>query len=188
VISVNDPPVAVATVSPLPVLTPGNTNWIVLSPNGSNAPVILDATGSFDPENDPLQFLWVEGELPVILGGGPRLTNTFSAGEHAVVLIADDGTDTGAGEFTFLVLSPGEAVGEVVLMLDQSGMPRRAMRPLLASLKASIASLDRGNTTAGANQLRAFLNKIRAQVAPHDPQLAADLTAAVELILRTIGQ
>jgi len=35
---------------------------------------------------------------------------------------------------------------------------------------------------------RAFLNKIRAQVAPVHPQLAADLTAAVDLILQTMGQ
>lgn len=182
---VNDVPLPRATVSPLAALTPGDTNWLVLSPNGSNAAVILDASASTDPEGDALEFLWLEGGVP--FGGGVRLTNVFPAGHHIVTLLADDGTDTAAGVFTFAVVSPGEAIEAVLLMVDSSALPENRLRPLRATLKAGVASAERGNLNACANQLRAFLHKVSAQVAPHDPALAAELTAACQAILRAIG-
>jgi len=39
-------------------------------------------------------------------------------------------------------------------------------------LKAATASTDRGQNVAAANQLHAFQNKVRAQIAPSDPALA----------------
>jgi hypothetical protein len=184
VVSVNDPPVPRATVSPLAILDPANTNRIVLSPNGSNAVVILDASGSTDPEGDAMEFFWLENS--VVLGGGLRFTNVFTVGEHTVTLLADDGTDAATATVMFLVIAPGEAVEEILLMLNSSGLAENRLRPLRASLKAVSATLERGNLNTAANQLRAFLNKVRAQVAPGDPALAAELTAACEALLRVM--
>jgi hypothetical protein len=44
--------------------------------------------------------------------------------------------------------------------------------PLRAALAAAIASIDRSNPTAAINQLQAFQNQVRAQVAPLDAALA----------------
>jgi hypothetical protein len=52
---------------------------------------------------------------------------------------------------------------------------------LLATLKAASASFERGNLVAGLNQLHAFQNKVRAQVA--DAVLADQLTKAAQVVM-----
>ena len=54
---------------------------------------------------------------------------------------------------------------------------------MLASLAAAAASFDRGNITAGDNQLQAFQNKLRAQVMPFDAALAGELTRAAQEVI-----
>jgi len=60
----------------------------------------------------------------------------------------------------------------LALLVDDSNLARKSKRPLIATAKAALASLDEGNMHAGISQLQAFQNKIRAQVAPTDPALA----------------
>ena len=50
-------------------------------------------------------------------------------------------------------------------------------------MKASAASFDRGSNQSGINQLSAFQNKVRAQVAKTDPALAAELIASAQAII-----
>jgi hypothetical protein len=186
VVSVNDAPVARATIEPLAARPPGETNWVVISPNGSNALVILDASLSSDSENDPLQFFWTEAGEVTPFATGVRTTNEFAAGFHALLLTVDDGVDSAMGELSFDVLTPGEAVEEVVLMVNGSILPRRTKRPLLATLKACVATFDRGNMTAALNQLQAFQNKVRAQVGRSEPGLADELIGACEVIAAAV--
>jgi len=54
---------------------------------------------------------------------------------------------------------------------------------LLATLSAAMASFERGNVDSGANQLRAFQNKVRAQVARIDAVLADELINATQQIM-----
>ena len=84
---------------------------------------------------------------------------------------------------TVHVLTGGETVDDLILLVDQANLERRNKRPLIASLKAVTASLDRGNFTAGANQLHAFQNKVRAQIAPSDPALAQSLIDGAQNII-----
>ncbi len=59
------------------------------------ASVLLDATGSFDPEGGPLQFLWSVGGTD--LSSEPQVSVVFSAGLHEVTLTVvdqDGGVDT----------------------------------------------------------------------------------------------
>jgi hypothetical protein len=60
-------------------------------------------------------------------------------------------------------------------LLDLVNSQWKRPQPLLANLNAALASIDRGHATSAINQLQAFLNQVRAQVAPSNPTLAATL-------------
>jgi len=75
---VNDPPVAIAHVSPLFQFIIDQTNQWILSLNNSNATVVLDGSSSSDVDNDPLTYSWTEGTNG--LGGGILASNLFDVG------------------------------------------------------------------------------------------------------------
>jgi len=54
---------------------------------------------------------------------------------------------------------------------------------LLATLEAALASFERGSLRSGVNQLGAFQNKVRAQVARKEGALAAAWIASAEEII-----
>ncbi len=59
----------------------------------------------------------------------------------------------------------------------------RNTRPLIASLEAACASFHRGNLIASANQLRAFQNKVSAQVMPINSALAEEWILTVQQVI-----
>ena len=68
-------------------------------------------------------------------------------------------------------------------MLISSTLPRKSLPPLLATLKAATDAIQRGSSGAAINQLRAFQNKVRAQIASSDPALAAHLIDMAQRII-----
>jgi hypothetical protein len=78
------------------------------------------------------------------------------------------------------VITTAQAV-ERLVALCQSGAARP--QPLVATLLAALASIDRSNLTAALNQFQAFQNKVRAQVAPLDPALADTFIVATQNII-----
>jgi hypothetical protein len=86
--------------------------------------------------------------------------------------------DIGAYEF---VLAPEDALQRLIGVLDDSGLAHP--RPLEATLQAALAAIQRGNSTAAINQLHAFQNKVRAQVAPSYPALAASFIQAAQRVI-----
>ena len=64
----------------------------------------------------------------------------------------------------------------------------RRSQPLVASLSAALHSIERGNPVSAINQLRAFQNKVCAQVAPANPALAASfIERALEVVEAVSG-
>jgi hypothetical protein len=185
--SVNDAPMAIARVLNLVHLRAGLTDGFIISPNNSNGLVVLDGSLSRDVENDPLTFTWFRDGGAPPFAAGATVSNLFSVDSHTVLLVVDDGQDSGTARLDVEVITPGMALEEVLLLLAGSNLPRDRSRPLVATLKAAMASFDRGDFTSPASQLRAFQNKVRAQVAPANPALAASLNQAVEQILNAIG-
>jgi len=184
VLPVNDSPIARIQLAPLAVF-PGLTNLMIISPDGSNAVVDLDASQSTDVENDPLHYTWSEGTN--LLATGLDATNRMSVGPHLLTLEVSDGQKTGSDTASFDVLRPAESVGIVLMLLDDSGLQRSRRRGLEATLKAAAASFERGDGIPAVNQLQAFQNKVLAQVLPTDPVLAAQLIEAAQTLIEAVG-
>ena len=89
--------------------------------------------------------------------------------------------DIGAYEF----VSPELLVQRLIELVNESSLSTK--RPLLASLEAALSSLERENTLSAINQLRAFQNKVRAQVEPVVSAPAAALIQSAEEIIDAIG-
>ena len=68
-------------------------------------------------------------------------------------------------------------------LMAQAGFRWPRDRPLLATLSAALHSIERGNSRSAVNQLLAFQNKVRAQVARSDPALAASFIQAAQAVI-----
>jgi hypothetical protein len=179
----NHPPVARLSIAPLAEF-PGVTNRFIISPNGLNAVVVLDASGSSDPDQDPLQFeWWADAQL---LGTSVVCNHLFPVGVYPVSLVVSDGTATATASITFEIITPSEAVGIVAKMVLESGLARNRQQPLLVTLDAAVAAFARRNNIAGLNELHAFENKLRAQLAAADPTLADALMRSAQVITQAL--
>lgn len=183
---VNDVPYAVVEVSPLFAVAGGGTNLFILSPNNSNVVVLLDASKSWDVENDPLEFAWFEAGATKAFAGGVRTTNLLTVGSYVVTLVASDGQEAGTTTVAFEIIRPSRAVAQIYVLIEDADVAPRNKQPLYASLNAAILAFERGNFIAGTNILEAFISKVQAQIAPVDAVLADELIRAAREIIRTM--
>ena len=109
-------------------------------------------------------------------------------GAHEIVLWLDDtfplGTNGAALKLD--VIAPAEAVGIVMDLLTNAPLAGNRRQPLWASLNTAAAAFARADFIAGANQLDAFENKVRAQIAPSDPLLAESLLQAARTVIEGV--
>jgi len=181
--SVNDAPIARIAISPLTQVL-GITNKVVVAGVCADAAVILDGSGSSDVEHDPLTYEWMEGTNS--LGSTAIVTNQFVVGTHEITLTVNDGALDGVANEIVDVVSPAQGLGIIIACLDDSELTRGNVRPLIASLMVAAASFDDCRTIPGINQLKAFQHKVRAQVAPGNPDLAARLIEAAQQIIDAV--
>ncbi len=159
---------------------PGQTGLYALALDGAKACLILSGSGS-DPDGDPLQFSWAwDGANTAATAW---LTNCFDLGCHTATLTVSDGRATCSAEVRFCVITAGEAVEQCVALVTNANLDQKNKRPLIASLKAAGASFDRGSQESALNQLKAFQNKVRAQIAPRWPAEAAAFIRCAQSIL-----
>jgi len=170
----------------VPVADASATDRTVISGNNSNAVVHLDGTRSTDADGDPLTYAWlVDGGL-VPVATGAIASIVLEVGTHTITLVVDDGQATDTDVIEVDVLTAGEAVDEIIAVLNAADLGGKNKRPLIASLKAAIASFDRGNNQSGANQLEAFLHKVEAQIGRTNPVAAEALRRAVQEVLDAV--
>jgi hypothetical protein len=187
----NHCPVAVAKASPNCDIGPNATSGtIVISVNNSNGCVMLDGSMSYDPDGDPLTYVWwadLDGDgVKERFASGAIVTNCFELGTHDIMLVVDDGRCMDTNSITVEVLSACEAVELLIDKVNNADLGRRNKRPLIASLKAACASFDRGNCVSGVNQLQAFQNKVRAQIGRVNTALADEIIALAQKLIDCI--
>jgi hypothetical protein len=181
--SVNDAPLARIEVSPLTQVL-GITNKVVVAAVCGDATVILDGSASSDADGDPLTSEWTEGTNS--LGSTAIVTNQFAIGTHEISLTVNDGALTNMANEIVEVVSPAQGLGIIIAYIEETDLGRRNGRPLIASLKAAAASFEDCHPIPGVNQLEAFQNKVRAQIAPLDEELAAKLIEAAQQIIDAV--
>ena len=100
--------------------------------------------------------------------------------------MVDDGQCSATASVTVEIITPCEAIEEIILAVNNADLDRRNNRPFIASLKAACASFDRGNCVSGVNQLEAFQNKVRAQIGRVNAALADEIIALTQKVLDCI--
>lgn len=117
---------------------------------------------------------------------GPVDTSTL--GPQVVTCTAEDvAGNNSTADGTYTVITPAEAAGNLVEDIEDSGVLGPGEESLTGLLASAVASLDRGNETAGRNKLNAFINEVNAR-AGHSisAEDAEALIAAALLILQGI--
>jgi hypothetical protein len=167
-------------VSPLSQF-PGVTNLTVIAPNKRDARVLLDGSSSSDEDGDPLHFTWLDGTN--IKATTAVATNMLAAGTHWISLIVDDGEDTAVKTVELDVITPSQAVGLLISMVEQADSNGRNKRPLVEQLSVATLAFDRGNAILAVNHLRLFQRMVRAQNRMIDAGTAEQLVATAEEII-----
>jgi hypothetical protein len=143
--------------------------------NFTNPPMFVDLTGG----NFRLQ-----PNSPCIDAGNNSYVTT-ATDLDGNPRISDGIVDVGAYEFVF---TRDMEISRLVLMTEDSNVEIKKKKPLLATLEAALASFDRGNVTSGINQLKAFQNKVEAQVARIDAALAREMIDRAQGIIEEVQQ
>jgi len=157
--------------------TPDSTCTYPFPTNGvgniTNAPLFVDTNDWADLRLQPNSPCIDAGNNDFVttltdLDGNPRIINGI--------------VDMGAYEF--VPLSPAEQVAYLILLIDGSDL--RNKRPLLASLEAALASIERGSHYSAMAQLGAFQSKAAAQVNRHDPVFALKLMLKADEVIAAL--
>jgi hypothetical protein len=178
-------PVAVIDVSPLADLGDAVPGLIVISANGENACVTLDGSQSSSEGGTALTYVWVvDGD---IVGTTVAVELCLSVGSHEVTLMVNDGTAEGQTTVTVDVLSPAEAIEELIMVVNDSIIARSNKQPFLATLKTAAAAFERGSYGSALNRLtKAFQNKVNAQVGKTNPDVADEWNRIAQVIVDAV--
>jgi hypothetical protein len=178
---------ALLIVNQAPVADASATATLVSPPNGVHATVILDGSRSSDSDGDPLQYLWLStlnAQPSTVLATGAVAVVQLPVGVHPILLVVSDGLASATNAITVEVITPAQAVQRLIAHVESSW---RRSQPLLATLSAALRSIERGNSVSAINQLQAFHQKVRAQVAPSDPTLAASYIQMAQEIIEVLS-
>jgi len=179
----NIAPIAVASASPTQLTSTNGTN--------ATATFTLNGSGSFDPDpGTTLTYQWLFDLVPVATTANASVTLTLGIGTHEVDLIVSDGLATDSDRVTVTVFANGQQASTVALgsQVNALSLPADTKAALNDSLNAAASSFAKGNTTAGANQLKAFQNKVKAQSGKKISTATANaLIAAAQKIINAAG-
>jgi len=115
----------------------------------------------------------------------PSSGSGFPIGTTSIACTATDHAgNTVSCQFQVTVLGPRDMLVRLIALVRAQAL---RPQPLLATLDAALASIDRDNTTSAVNQLHAFQNKVRAQVAPSDQALGGTLVQAAQNIITALA-
>jgi len=105
-------------------------------------------------------------------------------GCHPIELVVDDGMASATNALTVEVITTAEATRRLI---EQAQTEWRRSQPQVATLRAALHAIERGDEIPAINQLRAFQNKVRAQVGRLDPALAASLIEMAQEIIDALS-
>ena len=202
----------------LKILHCGNPNCspnsaLVADANGPyqglpNVGIALDASGSSDPDNDPLTYDWIVDSPNCMFDNvtleSPLLTCT-QAGTYTVTVTVDDGDLNDSADASVNVIPPTQAIQELDALVDalvtdgtlKRGQANGLQRPLRNAerslLQSSLLNTERNNSDEGkiaaaCSQLQDFIDAVNAKTPdPLDAVSAAALIGEAQNIRLSLG-
>jgi hypothetical protein len=136
----------------------------------------------------------VDGTAPQ---SGAQITNCLDVGCHSVLLTVDDGQGGLAlCQTNLCVITAVDAVAQLISQVSDADLGTRKKGPgnncfvdkrsLLANLEAAATAFDRGQFSAGMNQLEAFQHKVQDQLGRTFPVSAALFIKTAQTILDAV--
>jgi hypothetical protein len=182
----------------------GLSNYSITYANGAltvkPAPLVITAdpkwkiTGEANPAFTASYQGFVLGQDPGVLGGLLTFSTPATASSPPdTYAITPGGLISGNYAITFVsgtltVYSYGQATNLLVTQVNAAGLAGGLQNSLDSQLVAAMTSFNAGNTTAGVNQLGAFINHVRAQRGKGiDTAVADALIALAQRIIRAVG-
>lgn len=184
-----------ATNTP-PVADAGEDQTVTASPDGT-AQVILDGTGSYDPDGDDLTYAWFlnGGEIAT----GATATIELSSGQYTIELIVNDGmADSDLDEVVIEVITA--PVFETELRMQPKVVNRTSgMKKLLALVTVTgilesdidptvLLSLDPGGTPAQNQKIISQKDRVIIQVSFNKDDVLAGITGKGLVEITVTGQ
>lgn len=168
-----------------PIADAGASEKLVVSPNGMNALVVLDASLSSDADADPLTCSWFQTGGSNALANGVVTVQTLPLGTNLLTLVVSDGLAVGTQDFTNEVITTSEAVDRLADLVRSRSVK---LQPLIASLNAALASIDRSQPAVAINQLQAFQQKVQVMLTSFDSVLAAQLITNAQAVIDALNE
>ena len=153
----------------------------------ATAIVILDGSQSSDVENDPLTFTWLVGDPPVAFATGVRVTNEVATGSYVFQLQVSDGELSGTAQAPVDVLTPCDAIGLLVLRIEESAHPSGIKNPLIDELGTSCNHFDKDRIDKGIESLEIFQDKVVDKLGSVDPAFAELLIEATQTLIDAVS-
>jgi concanavalin A-like lectin/glucanase superfamily protein/HYR domain-containing protein/Ig-like domain-containing protein len=177
----NQTPVCVGKIAPEACTFSSGGKLYALAADGQKACIVLDGSGSSDPDGDPLSINWGIDETNIVAG---TIANVcLDVGCHTITMLVTDGTDRCHQFLDVCVIAPSEACELLIDLVEGTQVERKNKRPLIVSLKAAKARFDRESAEVGAQMLKVFQLKVSAQIARNNPAEAAAFTAAAQNVI-----
>ncbi len=188
---VNHAPVAKAQAFGLSMIYSNGTNTAV-SPNNTDATVILDGTLSTDAEQGLLHFLWLEQGVARPLATGMIASVTLPIGTHSILLRVDDGAATNTDLIRVSIITAESATIQIEDMINASSLSQKSLRPLLKKLEDAIGEFNhlekkKDKMERGLQDLEDFQNKVCVQITPTAPALSEALIQAAQRIIDSVN-
>jgi len=181
-IGTNEPPVAnVAVESAAAVQFLSETSErVIIDPLHTGVAVRLDGSTCSDAESDLLRHEWsINGQ---VIGTGASTSHTFSLGSHVVTLRVSDGSHTTTTSITVTVITPVDAVENLIALIQASGLPARPKQRIVAILEDTLTIIPHDLLRADT-RLEKAQTKIKSALRREDPALAGLIVDALEQII-----
>ncbi len=203
----DNPPVAVPgvlhAVNFPPVVSP-ETNaedvvYLVLAPNEFSATVVLDGSASYDPDGEPLQYLWgyfhLEDFIPLpgaTWSSSPYLTYAFSGGTasgHFRLLVADaHETRMSRYELVVMTYSPATMMIELREWLDDNlGSRPGVQKVLIPTLNRAAQEFRDGEIQQAIETVKLFQRQAKTRLGQHHKQITQALVGLTQAVIDVVS-